>query len=169
MKRATIGLVAYGAAGLCLALGIALASSVSPVDHTIENSRKIEAAFHSGAEFANAVMASTGRPPTRKQFEAWANSQPKGIYSPADLLLMDRNFPPEVIQQFGVPPPNAYVLSLWRGEWDEYFAGWSAESTLTFDRSAYSLLCSPLADLVAFAVLAFFTAFLGRRLRRAAV
>ena len=38
---------------------------------------------------------------------------------------------------FGVPPNGAYLLSYWRGEWFEYYASWSQESTLVLDPTEY--------------------------------
>jgi hypothetical protein len=34
-------------------------------------------------------------------------------------------FSAEVIERFGTPPANAYLLSYWRGEQFEYFASWN--------------------------------------------
>jgi hypothetical protein len=63
-------------------------------------------------------------------------------------------FPAEFQAEYGSPPANAYVLSYWRGEWEEHYISWTKKSTVLLDRSAYFWFGSQLIQVIAMCVIA---------------
>ena len=118
------------------------------VDHTVANARKIEKAFGEASTFVDGFIQSQGRLPAESEFLAWAATQPEHVHSTRTIqfLTSPSQFPDEIIQKFGKPVPNSYVLQYWRGEWFEYYASWARGSTLQLDPKAFYLLGSPVAD-----------------------
>ena len=58
-------------------------------------------------------------------------------------------YPPyseEVLRRFGPPTGDAYLLTVWRGEWTEYYASWRKLSSITQNRADYYILGSPWAE-----------------------
>jgi hypothetical protein len=126
------------------------------VQHTVANAREIEKAFGAAAAFADGFIQSNGRLPTEPEFLAWAVTQPESVHSARtfQFLTSPSQFPPEVVQRFGRPVPNSYLLQYWRGEWFEYYASWAKASTLELDPKSFYLLGSPIADGTALLALA---------------
>lgn len=101
------------------------------LDHTIEHSRQIEAEFKEAARFVDAFRAERGRLPNRDETE-----QHLSLGGPI-LFEAGEGFFQDAVAALGQPPKGGYVLGLWRGEWMEYYASWSAATTMPFDESAY--------------------------------
>ena len=146
-----------------LALLFSLASiDTSSVQHTIESSRKIEANFKQAASYVDSHVAQEGRLPTPKEFEAWAKGFPSEVHSINNISLDLPPYGTEFTETHGTPPKGGYVLSYWRGEWEESYVSWTKKSSLVFDQSAYFMFGSSLAQTalgVAFSLLMGFVAF----------
>jgi hypothetical protein len=147
--RRIVSLALYVAGGLLCVLGLLIALSFDSVDDTIEHSRVIAHVFHSGDAFVEETRTKFGRLPSPAEFAEWADAQPD-TQSARHLVLIASKFPAEAVEALGPPPSESYVLEYWRGDWSEYFAGWSKQTTLSFKRSTYFILGSPIADLLAF-------------------
>jgi hypothetical protein len=104
------------------------------IDHTIEKSRKIESAFQNAAEFVDSFIEKNHRLPTEKEFGGRQISE-AGEFHGRGIGLNNSAEP--LPKSFGMPPPGSYYLSLWRGEWEEYYAPWSRQSSLQFDEDAF--------------------------------
>jgi hypothetical protein len=138
------------------------------VANTINNSRKIETVLSAGKHFVDSWALEYGRLPTADEFKAWSSKQQQlpGLYDPRELIFKTDNFPDDVIKKFGPPHPGSYLLSLWRGEWDEYYASWMERTSLVFQKSAYFVSGSALSDSAILAVAGICFLFAGRWLWR---
>ena len=134
------------------------------VQHTVANAREIEKAFVAASAFVDGFVQSNGRLSTEPEFSAWAATQPEGVHSARtfQFLTLPSQFPPEIVQRFGKPAPNSYLLQYWRGEWFEYYASWAKASTLELDPKSFYLLGSPIADGMALLVLAILIAVVAK-------
>jgi hypothetical protein len=131
--------------------GTIMLLSNSLIDHTLENSREIQAAFGSTRTYVDSWIAQHGTLPTEAEFQAWTAQQPERVHSARFMELITGEFPEEAIKKFGPAPAGSYLLSYWRGEWTEYFASWAHKSSLEFDRTRYFAFGSAFADFVVFA------------------
>ena len=130
-------------------LGLFMTLDSGLVEHTIENSRKINQSFEEAISFVTDYENQNQRLPTQAEFQEWSSSFPRRPYSPNDMEIILNEFPKEVTKRFGAPSKNGFALSLWRGEWSEYYVSWQNKTTLTFDRSDYYALGSPIKDATA--------------------
>ena len=129
------------------ALLFALTSiDTSSVQHTIESSRKIEANFKQAAAYVDSHVAQEGRLPTPKEFEAWTEGFPSKGHSINDIRLVLPPYGSAFTESHGAAPKAGYILTLWRGEWEESYVSWTKKSSLVFDQSAYYMLGSSLTQ-----------------------
>ena len=147
MRRAGSVLLAVVA---CAALVSACTTGLiaGAVPHSLEHDRQIAADFARARAFVAAFEAREGRPPSPDAFAAWVAREE--LHSRMEL---SRHVPAEAIAALGEPPEDAYVLMVWRGEWMEYGAGWSSETTVPTRRADYFVTGSALLDIVAFTLL----------------
>ena len=160
-KIVSLGLGIVSSIGLFLGLLYTLGSGAL-IDSTLENSRSIDTSFNKAASYVEQFQKDHSRLPSAAEFMHWASHFPDRPYTPNGIRLEVTDFPAKSITEFGTPPPNAYLLVLWRGEWEEYYASWAKKSSLTFDKSKYYALGSSYADSAAvlcFGVLLLFAAF----------
>lgn len=148
--------------GLFMSLG-----SGEIIETTIQHSREIEASFQKVVAFIERFQQANSRLPDGIEFKNWGNRQSPSADSPYGMELHTVEFPKEAIEELGTPPEHSYLLSLWRGEWEEYYASWTGESSLIFAASAYYILGSPMSDttgvIVVFVILCFAAIKLWRR------
>lgn len=85
--------------------------------------RRIDALFAEAAQFVEGFERTQGRLPRPSEFADWGARQPRLRYQVGDP-------PRELVQQLGEPAAPTYSLSLWRGEWNEYYAPWLRRSTV---------------------------------------
>jgi hypothetical protein len=145
----TIRATASIAVAILATLGLLFAvtsADTSSVQRTIEKSRVIEANFKQAAAFVDAHIQQEGRLPTPKEFERWAERFPSRPYTINGVRLDLPPYPSEFTLKYGQPPEGGYVLSYWRGEWEESYVSWTKQSSLTFDQSAYYMFGSSLAQ-----------------------
>lgn len=147
-----------------LATGLTLlfcVTSIITVQHTIEHSRQIDAAFVQAAKYVDENVRATGAPPSPDDFERWAGASPSQLYGVNGMRLDLPPYSHGFTSEHGHPPNNGYVLSYWRGEWEETYVSWTKKSSLTFEPSSYYLFGSAVAQslfcLLASAVLVFFS------------
>jgi hypothetical protein len=116
------------------------------ITDTIAHSRQIQSAFVLAADYVDAFRVTHGRLPTEKEFSAWEGVQPVIARTAGSVSFFDSNLLPDK-QDLGPVPAGSYMLGFWRGEWWEFFAGWSRKNTLEFDEGAYYFSGSLLGDI----------------------
>lgn len=99
---------------LLLTLGVGL------VPRTVSKGEEIERAFLKAAEFIDRSIQSNGRVPTQPEFQEWRAD--KGRWVSRMELTKSSDSNADVQMRFRELPENAYVLSVWRGEWSEHYA-----------------------------------------------
>ncbi len=130
------------------------------VGDTVKHSRMIGAAFDEAADYVDWFRVTNDRLPSKEEFSAWAQTQPKGAYSVDGVSIW---LTPPVEHDLGPVPPGSYLLGFWRGEWYEFFAGWSRETTLELDPNVFYLLGSFWGDLAAWILLGITLLLVSRR------
>ena len=119
IARIAAEIAAVLAAAAATLIAIILTLSIGMVPHTVSNGSEIESAFLQAKEYVEKNIKSTGRAPTKSEFYKWRSDKGRWI------SRIDIEKPPtgnvELQKQFGKLPAETYVLSVWRGEWSEYF------------------------------------------------
>lgn len=146
MKKITSRLALASGLLVFLVGVIANLISESAVRHTVANSEKIDAAFKASSRFVEDYRKSSGRLPAESVFNSWARGQK--ARGDAVVGYTTNDFADEAVTRFGTPPPQAYLLTLWRGDWHEYYASWAGQSTLRFRERNYYLFDSRWAGYV---------------------
>jgi hypothetical protein len=150
LLRKGVGFV-VGVAGLAAAAaGIVVFSSADAIQETLSHSREIQRAFTSAVRFVEVWQKAEGRLPSASEFVTSRSQQADETYGVQHIELSTRDFPSEVTARFGSPPEGGYLLTFWRGEWNEYYASWADRSSLSFDPAAYFFFGSKRRDLFAF-------------------
>ena len=161
--RATISIAVAVLAMLALLFAL-MSADTSSVQRTIEKSRAIEANFKQAAAFADTHVAKEGRLPSPKEFETWAEGFPSRPYTINGIRLDLPPYPSEFTEKHGQPPRGGYVLSYWRGEWEESYVSWTKQSSLVFDQSAYFMFGSSFAQAALASAFALFMGFVAFKL-----
>jgi hypothetical protein len=135
MKRHLTAIAAYLIFFIALLLGFAHLLMVLFLHETNKHGAEIDNAFMSVADYANETVGRTGRFPAdadwivfRASAAAQKNRRISGIrFHPNDnslqFLALAKHFE-------STPKSDSYVLALWRGEWNEYYASWESKSTV---------------------------------------
>jgi hypothetical protein len=121
-------------------IAAAIVFSIGLVPHTMSNGSEIEAAFLRAQEFVDQSIKATGRIPIKSEFYEWRSGKGQWVSSIELAKYATSNF--ELRSRFGELPPDTYVLSVWRGEWSEYYVqgkGSTVESALGLYSSAIGL------------------------------
>ncbi len=126
---AIVNAALLAAIGLTALFALLLLGAFTLVPKTIENGKAIDKAFLDASEFVEKVSAQDGRMPSDAAFDAWKAGGSYWVKS-IELLSHPNMIPSEVSVRFGPMPPNGYALSVWRGEWTEYFVSWRNASTV---------------------------------------
>lgn len=125
------------------------------VDETIANSRKIHQSFSMAVNFTNTFERMNGRLPNEAEFNDWVKLQSNSVHSPREMFIETdlekikrRLNKREETSLHAFPTPNngSYLIGLWRGEWNEYYASWQRETTLELDPKAYYLFGTAMKD-----------------------
>jgi hypothetical protein len=127
--------------------------SQGSIEETIKTSREIEASFRKASDFVEGTIKATGVLPSKVEFDKWSvkdESMPRGVKG---LSIDIPPFSSEFNKKHGFPPKNGYVISFWRGEWEENFISWTGKSTLTFEKSNYYMFGSEFMQGAFFVVL----------------
>lgn len=138
-KRYIITVLRCGSIALLVAFSffcagiIFLASDDRSVQHTIERNHQLASEFNETARFVEAFRKQHARLPDGDELNTGRT------YHFIILEVSPGQFLEEDLAALGRPHRPGYVLGIWRGEWWEYYASWSGETTLTFDASAYYL------------------------------
>jgi len=140
-----------GTSGVASAIaGFIVFASAAAIDETVSHSQGIDHAFTSAVRFIEDWKKAEGRLPSNSEFVKWRSAQPDQIFGARHVEFSTRDFPTEVTARFGPPTESAYVLTFWRGEWNEYYASWRDRSSLSLDPAAYFFLGGKWRDLMAF-------------------
>jgi hypothetical protein len=126
---AIVNSVLLVATGITVLFALLFFGSFTLVPKTIENGKAIDRAFLEASEFIEKVSAEDGHVPSSAAFDAWKSGRSNWVKN-MDLLSNPSTIPSEVAVRFGSMPPDGYALSVWRGEWTEYFISWRKESTV---------------------------------------
>lgn len=135
----SIGLWCGVACGLLFSL-LTIAMPLS-LDSTLQSSHTIETKFHRVSAFVDVYRRQNGQYPSIAEIERWSDRQGLGAYfvTVIDPSINDmQTCCDDAPKTLGIPPKGSYLLSIWRGEWNEYYAPWSGKSTLTFDKNDYA-------------------------------
>lgn len=144
--RIAASCIVFGAGAITLLFGLLYTFGVG-ASQTVEHSKELAQTFQVAASYVTSFKQKTGRLPSNQEFETWAASFPSRPYSsPYGMRLELPPFPNDVVEQFGAPPNDAFLLTYWRGEWEEYYASWVNRTSMQLDKSAYYLLGSKFAD-----------------------
>ncbi len=164
LLRKIVSLV-FAALSVLLALGaFILGFSTGGVANTVQHAHEIEKSFTLVSVFVESFKKTNGHLPTESEFTVWADTQPdransaKGMH----LLTSQSQFPHEVIERFGSPPQNGYIIEMWRGEWYEYFASWANTSTLEFDAKKFYFSGNAVVDGLVLLTLGIVVGFVSR-------
>lgn len=155
----------FAALSVLLVLGAFIFGfSTGGVDKTIQHAHEIEKSFALASAFVEGFTKTNAHLPTESEFTAWANTQPDRAYSAKGmhLLTSQNQFPHEVIERFGSPPQDGYIIEMWRGEWFEYFASWANASTLVFDAKKFYFSGNAIVDGLAILALGIVVGFISR-------
>lgn len=148
----------------CALLAVSTLDSRALIEQTIEGNRQVEAKFLAVAEFVEELRRRHQRLPTAEELE---DRTPPGPLRDVDLLVSgvtDKiTFYDEAVAQLGTPAEGSYFLGLWRGEWMDYYAAWSGETTLTFEGADHYLTGSRFADFMLYAIATAFFGYVGWR------
>ena len=105
----------------------------SSLDRTIEKNWQIESAFKTAKKFTDQFIEINQRLPTASEFKLRPKPDLDSYDQNMNLNTAAEPFP----ERLGPENPNSYYLSLWRGEWTEFYAAWNDKSTLIFDQDDY--------------------------------
>lgn len=145
IRRSAAALLALLALVACLmAIG-----NRAGIDHTIENSSRLERRFGTVADAMEGFRKSHGRLPDAKELGAVLPSASSGSYevmvAPSGFDQCDRD-----ATKYGQLAGSNYVLIAWRGEWWECYAPTRHMSTLLLEPAAYTMFGTVWLDTVAF-------------------
>ncbi len=124
-----IGLTGVAVFGL---LAVLLVSALP--DEVSRNSTLVES-FSSAASWIDDFNKANGRLPYTYEYSSWTASKPEVVYGIRSVELVtpstSAEFYREAIAALGEPnTSNSYVLSIWTGEENEYYASWVNKSTV---------------------------------------
>lgn len=134
------------------------------VNNTIQNAHQIQKEFHDASTFIDSFIQSNGRLPTDAEFIKWASTRSETAYSARyfHLITSQTKFPIDIIDKFGKPSSNGYIIQYWRGEWFEYYISWINMTTLRLDPSSFYLFGTPTIDCSALIIVSLFMFFLAK-------
>lgn len=123
-----------GLIGVLLILG-----GMTTVPDTLRHGREINQSFASASSWVASFSREHGRLPSSWEFKRWAAvKEPKQPFGVSSIeIVRPSTLPAEVVASFGHPVASGYVLSLWRGEWFEYYASWRQASTVDTSKTLY--------------------------------
>lgn len=128
LRRALSASVAVLLAALATVLFLGM---LRTVPDTLQHDAEIESAFLMAASWADAFKRDNGRFPSTRELQTWSATQNESFWLKSVELISDpSHFPSEAKKAFGPAPTEGYVLELWRGEWNEYFASWTRTTTI---------------------------------------
>ena len=161
--------IILGATALALiSTGALVGCAHGSVVRSAEDSREILASFEQAAGFIDRFEAEENRLPSREEYETWARTAPGDS---RDLRIIEVETGPyqrapgsdDAASDLGPVPEGAYYLTYWRGEWLEYYAGWSGQTTLPLRPRDYYVLGSPFLDVPAYVLAGLGLLFAARR------
>jgi len=136
------------------------------VPDTLKHDKEIDQAFLRANAWVGNYKSSEGRFPSKDELAAWSATQPQSFWLKSiELIDTPDYFPNEAIKAFGQAPSGGYLLGLWRGEWNEYFASWTKTSTISDTKNVVLFVAQWLAILGLLFALSFFLWRFGRPTR----
>lgn len=145
IRRASAALLVLLALVACL---LAVGNRAG-IDHTIENSLRLDGQFRIVADAIGGFRRSHGRLPNAKELGAVLPPASSGSYevwlAPSGFDQCDRD-----AAKYSHLADSDYVLIAWRGEWWECYAPTRHMSTLLVEPAAYTMLGAVWLDTIAF-------------------
>ncbi len=100
--------------------------------------------FSSAASWIDDFEKVNARLPSANEYSLWAASKPEHGYGVQSVKLLNPSssgFYREAIAAFGEPNTgNGYVLAIWTGDENEYYASWVNKSTVDNSLRYYGLI-----------------------------
>ena len=122
---------------------LALSQKIA-VQNTLKHNQEIQNIFDKTAKHINSLE----KLPTHQELQDWINSQNNPSIAFQFLQYEQHNNNFEFNKKI---PKNEYVLSLWRGEWNEYYYSWKdKKSTVPSDESVYYMTGYIIGDFLVF-------------------
>jgi len=114
------------------------------VQSTLKHNQEIQRIFDTTAKYINSLE----KLPTHQELQNWINSQKK---TTRYLEWLQYEIYNDNFSSTMKIPKNEYLLSLWRGEWNEYYYSWKdKKSSIPSDTSIYYLTGYGLGDFLIF-------------------
>ena len=122
---------------------LALSQKIA-VQSTLKHNQEIQRIFDKTAKYINSLE----KLPTHQELQNWINDQNDTSIAFNYLQYETNN---DNFSSTMKIPKNEYVLSLWRGEWNEYYYSWkNKKSTVPSDESVYYLTGYVIGDFLIF-------------------
>lgn len=148
-----IFILLIGLAFLCGAYWLARYANSEQTRHLRGDEKQL---VHNAMQHVNSFVKRNERLPTNEEYEAWRKDMSKEIheYEGRGFTLSKAPFAPEIVDAFGKPPPNAFIVTFWNGRVWVQCASWYAKDDYGYvSNSDYYIFGSKLVDL---SVLMFF-------------
>lgn len=139
LLRSNLSAVVSAAATIFAVQSILFGLMLLSIPSTVENGKEIEMSFLAATTFVDNFQHTNGHIPSNAEFNEWKSHQPSAVYGVQNIeLTKPTAIPEDIARKFGVPPADSYALSLWRGEWYEYYASWAHASTIDSPQELYA-------------------------------
>jgi hypothetical protein len=100
--------------------------------------------FSSAASWIDDFRKVNGRLPSSDEYKAWAATEPEHVYGVRSISLLtpsSSEFYQEAVAALGEPDTaGGYVLAIWTGDSNEYYASWANKSTVHNSPRYYGLI-----------------------------
>ena len=119
------------------------------IGHQVQEYRRVHDAFQVIAEKIDTFRQEKGRLPSEAERRRLKLSW-HGIEGVPRIEYIGSNFPREAVKALGSPQQERpYLLAHWNGDYLNYYASWSGETTLPLEKSAWYVTGSRAGDLAA--------------------
>ena len=142
---------------LAIVTGCCALPALDSRSHEVAENRLFQARFDQCVRFIDFFQGQHDRLPTPEEYKQWSYNKLPCIPDTLDGFVGQSveyqtwaNSPPDLhpdVAEFGKPPPNSYLLSIWRGEWEEFYAAWAKRSSLPLSADDYYMFGSRMAEL----------------------
>jgi hypothetical protein len=114
--------------------GLLAITLISTLPHEVSRSSTLIESFSLAASWIDDFEKVNSRLPSTDEYSLWAASKPEHVYGVQSVELLSpssSDFYREAIAALGEPNTgNSYVLAIWTGDQNEYYASWANKSTV---------------------------------------
>jgi hypothetical protein len=119
-------------------MSISLSSwSISYAWHSAAENRKTEILLQKANNYVDSYQKKMGDLPSSEEFHQWVKTQPglevisnDALGHSKTMVLISGIFSDSVIEEFGEPAENAYLLKRSNGYWDNFYASWAGRTNI---------------------------------------